>query len=280
MIAGLATTAALGSTAAAAGTASFSVPAHLIALTGEASIGSLWVLTGNSHHKEISLYLAKSGAFDYSEPVSPRADDISLSANGGLLALGTSGGKFPAVILYNAHTGRFTKAIKSAVPITRVSVSANGANISLLRGKGTAVSGFILGVSNGLGFTVPLTTAATTDVDLVPAAVGHDSLVLQSNGTVLTLCFPSGAATSTIATGAPARAMVLSPDGSTLYVLRAPVAGSATSTIAVVNLTTGKVVSTMPVSSDCVDLSMASSGATLYEGISGAKGSQVVAVAV
>ena len=243
-------------------------PANLIALTGTGPSGSLWVLAGNKVAKTLTEISLVTGKTLFTEGVNPYAEDVALSANGSILALATAGGfaSKAAVVLYSGTTGRFRSTAFSPQSVVRVESNATGSTVYELRSGTGTISSFLLGTSNGLGFDLPLTGQA---VDLVPGP-NSSTIVLQPDGTVSTVAFPSLAYTPTLATGSPGQAMAISPDGSTLFVLHAAPKHAAHASISVINATTHQVEKTISVSSKCTDIAISPSGTTLYEGIRGA----------
>jgi DNA-binding beta-propeller fold protein YncE len=206
------------------------------------------------------------------EQVSNKADSISMSANGGTLAIGTTGGAYPAEVWYNGKTGRYTSSARSPSPVYQVAVNAAGNSIIALRGTSAGASTsrqvFGVGTSNGLGLPYSLPVSAVA-LALQPTTKG--TLVLQPNGTVGHLAFLGGLYVNQFSTGGPAKSMVLSPDGSTLYVLRAESDISTSDTIAEVNVAKGTVSKVLQVSQYCAGLSLSPDGSTLYEALRGAK---------
>jgi hypothetical protein len=274
----VATVASLNPSWAGASPRTLAAPANLIALTGPGPNGSLWVLAGNGKSKTLTEINTVSGRTLFSEGVNPFAEDVSLSANGSVLALATAGGfaSKAAVLLYSGTTGRFRSAALSPQTVTRVASNATGSTVYELRvGTGT-ISSFLLGTANGLGFDLPLTGQA---VDLVPGP-NSSTIVLQPDGTVSTVSFPSLAYTPTVSTGSPGRAMAITPDGSTLFVLHPPAKRGANASISVINATSHQVEKTISVPPECTDIAISPSGTTLYEGLRGTPYSLVKPITV
>jgi hypothetical protein len=278
--AGVASSAASASSASTAlSTAApkvLNVPGQVISISQPLPNGTMWVLTSTAGRRTMYQYDLANGTVPGSEDVSPHADAIALSPSGSTVALGTTAGAFPAVLWYSGKTGRFSNAAKATGPVISVAVNTYGDGIFSIRGKTNSRSISALGTLNNLSynFLVP-----GNPVDVAVALQGKTLLVLQSNGMLGTLSLPGGAYVNAYSTGAPARAMALSSDGTTLYVLRTPTA-TGTGSIAVVDVAAGKVTQTISVPSTCVDIALATTGHTLYEALRGSRYSSLRAISV
>jgi hypothetical protein len=237
----------------------------------------MWVLAGTSTKKSIYHVNVNKQKVLGKESVSAHADAIALSANNYTLALGTTGGAYPAVVWYYGITSRFNNAARSTAPVTSLAVNAAGNTIYALRSSASQKSVYALGTANSLGFPYLI---PGTPVDIAPATDGHSMLVLQSDGTVGSLSLPAGVYTTSFGTGAPAKALALSPDGTTAYVLRSQAATTPTGSIVEVNVAQGTVIKTIATTGDVVDIVLSADGHTLYEAQWGTKDSSIRAIAV
>jgi hypothetical protein len=242
------------------------VPGQVVAITQPLSSGTMWVLSGTATEKTMYQVNADTGAVLGSETVSRYADDIALSANDATLALGTTAGAYPAVVWYSALTGRFASAVRATAPVFSVATNSAGNTIYDLRGGSVAMFMDAVATANGLGFSFPI---PGSPVGLVLTELGRVLLVLQADGSLGTLSLPKGTYVNAYSTGAPAKAMSLSSDGSTLYVLRAPVAKSTSGSIAVVNVAAGRVIETIPTPTNCVSIAISPDGRTIFEALRG-----------
>jgi hypothetical protein len=256
--------ATLAGSAGASTPTNVTVPGKVVAITQPLASGTMWVLSGTSTEKTMYQVNADTGAVLGSEGVSRYADDIALSANNATLALGTTAGAYPAMVWYSALTGRFAGAARATAPVFHVATNSAGNTIYDLRGGSVAMFMDAVGTSNGLGFSFPI---PGSPVGLVLTDLGRVMLVLQADGTLGTLSLPGGKYVNAYSTGAPAQGMSLTGDGSTLYVLRAPVANSTSGSIAVVNVAAGKVIETIPTPVNCVSLAISPDGRTLFEAL-------------
>jgi DNA-binding beta-propeller fold protein YncE len=260
--------AALVAASPAAAAGPFVVPGVIDAITQPLSNGDMWVLTNIGRQEAMYQVNIKSHRTVGAEQVSDKADDIALSANGNTVAVGTTAGAFPAEVWYSGISGRYTASAKSSAPVYRVAVNAAGNSIFALRGTTTRQQVFAVGTANRLGLPYPLPVSAV-DFVLDPATKGM--LILQPSGTVGHLAFDGGVYSNLFTSGAPARSLVLSPDGTTLYVLRAESDVATSDTIAVVNVAQGTVTKVLNVDSYCAGISLSPDGHTLYEALRGSK---------
>jgi DNA-binding beta-propeller fold protein YncE len=260
--------AVVAATPAAAATGNLVVPGVIDAITQPLANGNLWALTSIGSHEAMYLVNVKSHREATAEQVSSKADAIAMSTNGSTLALGTTGGAYPAEIWYGGASGRYTASAKSAQPVYKVAVNAAGNSIFALRGSAPKQEVFAVGTANRLGLPYPLPVGAV-DFALDPATNGM--LLLQPSGTVGHLAFDGGVYINMFGTGGPARGMVLSPDGSTLYVLRAESDVVTSDTIAEVNVAQGTVTKVLNVGEYCAGISLSPDGHTLYEALRGEK---------
>ncbi len=255
-------------TPAAAAATNVTIPGVIDGITQPLANGTMWALTTLGSQEAMYQVNITTHRLVTAEQVSNKADTISMSANGGTLAIGTTGGAYPAEVWYNGKNGRYTSSAKSPSPVYQVAVNAAGDSIIAFRGTGTAASAarqvFGVGTSNGLGlpYALPVSTVALA---LQPTTRG--TLVLQPNGTVGHLAFIGGLYVNQFGTGGPAKSMVLSPDGNTLYVLRAESDISTSDTIAEVNVAKGTVSKVLNISQYCAGISLSPDGSTLYEAL-------------
>jgi DNA-binding beta-propeller fold protein YncE len=258
--------------AAVTATTNISIPGLINGITQPLANGSMWALTILGNQEVMYQVSIRTHRLLGAEQVSNKADSISISANGGTLAVGTTGGAYPAEVWYNGKTGRYTSSARSSGPVYQVAVNAAGDSIIALRGTSTGASTarqvFGVGTSNGLGLPYSLPVSAVA-LALQPSTKG--ALILQANGTVGHLAFFGGLYINQFSTGGPANSMVLSPDGSTLYVLRAEADISTSDTIAEVNVAHGTVSKVLQIGQYCAGISLSPDGSTLYEALRGAK---------
>ena len=255
-------------------------PADLIAVTGPGPDGSLWVLAGNKAQKTLSEINVALRA-RRSSPRRSRRTCRGRHAVGQRKCPGPGGrwrGGFQGC---RHHLQRHDGAIPLYCAVTANGgpggeSNATGSTVYELREGAGTISSFLLGTSNGLGFDLPLTGQA---VDLVPGP-NSSTIVLQPDGTVSTVAFPSLAYTPTVSTGSVGKAMAISPDGSTLFVLHPAAKKGANASVSVINATTHQVEKTISVPPECTDIAISPAGTTLYAGLRGTPFSLVKAITV
>ena len=139
-------------------------------------------------------------------------------------------------------------------------LGSDGSTFYVLTTWATSASVTIVNSQNGrkLGnVLVPVNTVSVAP-DIQQAAL----YVLQGNGLVDAIGISGGKIMARFTVGALGRSIALSPDGSTLYVLKGT---SAVSNVAVVDVSTESVRRVLPAPSDCRELLVSASGRQLYE---------------
>ena len=108
------------------------------------------------------------------------------------------------------------------------------------------------------------TVAVPADtVSVAPDVPQTDLYVLERNGLISDISISGGAAPSRFSIGRDhGRSLALSPDGSTLYVLKGT---PAVANVAVVDVATQSVRRVLPAPSHCVQVLVSASGKQLYE---------------
>jgi hypothetical protein len=253
---------------ASAASSSFTIPGLVDAITQPLANGTMWVLITLNGREAIYQVNVKTHRVLAGEEVSSKADDIALSSNGSTLVVGTTSGAYAAEVWYNGKTGRYINSASSPTPVDRVAINAAGNSIYALRGTGTTRGVFAVGTANALGYPYPLPVNA---VGITPALADKGLEVLQPNGIVGHLAFNGGVYTNQFSTGGPAMNLVLSPDGTTLYVLRAETSLATSDTIGEVNMAQGKLVKSFTTNQYCADIAISPDGHTLYEALRGVK---------
>jgi DNA-binding beta-propeller fold protein YncE len=99
-------------------------------------------------------------------------------------------------------------------------------------------------------------------VSIVPNPAQTALYVLQANGLVDVISLAGGKISSSFQVGDPGISLALSPDGSTLYVLKG---SPAVSNIAVVGVATQSIRRVLPAPGDCHQVLVSASGKQLLE---------------
>jgi len=235
-------------------------PGSLISATQPQANGSMWMLAGKS---SLGLFEMDSstGRLTGSVSVSGAARSVAETSTGVIgLALGT--GRSGALELLSSM-GKVTKTVPLPAPARQVVVGSDGTTFYVLTGTATTASVTIVGSRAGrVQGSVPMPSDA---VSVVPDVSQTTLYALESNGLVDQIDIAGGkvvAKFKATSKGDTAQSIALSPDGSTLYVLKN---ADGTSNIADVNIATEAVRKVLPAPSHCVGVLVSSSGGQLYD---------------
>jgi hypothetical protein len=240
-------------------------PKGLLSISPPA-LGTIWVLSGTSKARELTEIQLGTKTVLAQVGVSAATSNVAVGL-GGLLALGTSTPSTGSVQLFNTTT----KAVAATRPVAGpvISLATSKSEIFALEGSATARAVVIL--QNALSLPVLQSIPVAKDaIAVLPPVAGSGILVLQSNGIVQEISPVTSRVLSTFATGGPSRAMAVSPDGRTLYVLRylkhiSSVPGVGAN-VGVVDLVTEQVRRTIPAPAHCVAILMGGPR-LLYDGV-------------
>jgi DNA-binding beta-propeller fold protein YncE len=246
-------------------------PMSMRAAAAPQADGTMWALAGRTT-RGLFRFSAVDGRRIGSVPVSAAARSVAESDDGVLgLALGTS--RSGALQLMSARTPKAIRAVPLPGPAREV--SASGVEFYALAGRPGAAS---VTVINGRNGAIRATVPVPADAVSVAPDPGHGSIyVLEKTGLVEQVGVPDGKITGRFKPGAGGRALALSPDGGTMYVLKGT---TAIANVAVVDLATESVHRVLPAPSHCRGLLVSASGRQLIEvvGTSGYGNIQVFAL--
>jgi DNA-binding beta-propeller fold protein YncE len=256
IVAGLALLAALpltacsvGSTVVAAKTAArperiLPAPRGVLAAGQPQSDGAIWTLAGNTASRGLFEFSLATGHAIGSVSVSNAAQSVAESLTGVLgLALGTS--RAGALELLNGG---------------QVVVGADGATFYVLNGSATSSSVTIVDSASGqVSGTVPV---PLDTVSIAPDLEETTLYALQPDGRVSQIAIAGGKIMTSFPIGDSGRSLALSPDGSTLYVLKN---GLGSANVAVVDLATQGVREVLPTPGNCIQVLVSASGTQLYQ---------------
>ena len=235
-------------------------PGSLISATQPQANGSMWMLAGKN---SLGLFEmdTSTGHLTGSVSVSGAARSVAETSTGVIgLALGTA--RSGALELLSS-TGKVTKTVPLPAPARQVVVGSDGTTFYVLTGMATTASVTIVGSRAGrvLG-SVPM---PSDTVSVVPDVSQTTLYALEGNGLVDQIDITGGkvvARFKAASKGDTAQSIALSPDGSTLYVLKN---ADGTSNIADVNIATEAVRKVLPAPSHCVGVLVSSGGGQLYD---------------
>lgn len=240
-------------------TAIIPAPADLLAATGPAANGVLWVLAGSSNARTLHQIDIVSHADLRAVPAPASATSVAETATG-ILGLGLATSSTGAVQLRNGTTGALLTTVAVPAPVRAVAGGMTGSDLYVLTGTATAASVSELDTATDRVLTsvpVPLLAAAA-----VPDPAQSALWVLQPNGLVDQVAMRTGTVTTQFSIGNSGRALAVSPDGSTLYVLKGR---GGVRNVAVVDLATESVSRVLPAPSDTVGLVLSPDGGTIYD---------------
>jgi DNA-binding beta-propeller fold protein YncE len=248
-------------------------PKSLLAAAQPQANGIMWTLAGQSSTGLFEVD-SSNGQVAGSVSVSSAAHSVAESSAGVLgLALGT--GRSGALELMDGRTAKVIQTIALPGPASQVAVGSDGTTFYVLTGRAGWASVLVMNSRTG---KVQGSVPVPADTVAVAPNIQQTALyALPENGPVDEIAIADGAVTAQFTVGDHGRSLALSPDGSTLYVLK----GTAqVSNIAVVSISTESVRRVLPTPRHCVELLVSATGDQLYEvvGTPGYGNIQVVAV--
>jgi DNA-binding beta-propeller fold protein YncE len=230
------------------------------------ALGTIWVLSGTSKARELTEIKLATKTVLAQVGVSAATSNVATGL-GGLLALGTSTPSTGSVQLFNTTN----KAVVSTRPVAGPVLSLASSKSQIFALEGSATARAVVIIQNALALPVLQSIpVAKNAIAVLPPITGSGMLVLQSNGVVQEISTATSRVLSTFATGGPSRAMAVSPDGQTLYVLRylkhinkVPGVGA---NVGVVDLVTEQVRRTLPAPAYSVAV-LTAGPRLLYDGV-------------
>ena len=234
-------------------------PAGALSAAAPAANGLMWVLAGNGSVQTLRQIDLRTRTDQAAAPAPKGAVAIAESATG-LLGVGLATASTGALELCNGESASPLAAVAVGAPVRSVAAGDNGGEFYVLDGGVASASVTVVdGSGDQIQETVPV---ARNAVAAVPDP-GQDALwVLQPNGVVDEVALAGGKITTQFTIGYSGRALALSPDGNTLYVLKGR--GSIRN-VAVVDLATEIVRRVLPAPADAVGLVLSPDGSTLYD---------------
>ncbi len=233
-------------------------PRRLLAAAMPQSDGIMWALAGPA---SAGLFHVDSttGKVSGSVSVSAAARSVAESAAGVLgLALGTS--ESGALELLDARTTRLIHTIPLPAPARQVVVGSDGTTFYVLAGWPGSASVTVLSSQTGkVTGTVPV---PADTVSVVPDIPQNTLYVLERTGLVSRVSVASGQIIEKFRVGTDGEWIALSPDSSTLYVLKGT---GQMPNVAVVDTGTDSVRRVLPAPRHCLQLLVSASGDQLYE---------------
>jgi hypothetical protein len=234
-------------------------PSNLVSVAAPQTNGILWALAGTQSAGLFQID-AQTGAEKASVSVSGAARSVAESSTGILgVALGTH--RSGALELLDGATTKAIKTVPLPAPAKAVAIGSDGVTFYVLDGWANSASVAIVNSRHGkIRGSVPVPADTVSIVPDIQQAVLY---VLERNGLVSEIAISSGTISDHFAVGqGRGRSLALSPDGSTLYVLKGT---DQVANIAVVNVATEAVKRVLPAPSHCKQVLLSASGNQLYE---------------
>jgi hypothetical protein len=233
-------------------------PKNLLAMAPPQANGDMWVLAGRPS-AGLFMFGTAGGGSKGSVSVSAAAHSVSESSAGVIgLALGTR--RSGALELLDGKTTKPIRTVSLPAPGRQVVTGSDGTTFYVLTTWSATASVTIVNSQTGAirgSIPVPRDTVSVT-----PDVQQSDIYVLERTGLVDEIAVAGGKITARFKVGAAGRALALSPDGSTLYVLKG---AAAVSNIAVVSVGTESIHRVLPAPSHCHGLLVSANGSQLYE---------------
>ncbi|HEX3493456.1 MAG TPA: YncE family protein [Streptosporangiaceae bacterium] len=247
-------------------------PRSLLGLAGPESDGTMWALAGRMD-TGLFRFASGSGKLAPGLPVSNTARSVAVSP-AGIIALALGSRHSGALELLSSQTLKPVQTVSLPAPARQVATGPGSPAFFVLTAWPSAASVTIVGVTGAIRGTVPLPASA---VSVAPDPAQGTLYVLEKTGLVDEIKVSGGKVMASFRAGQAGRAIAISPDGTTLYVLKGT---PRLSNIAVMDAATESVRRVLPAPSYCRGLLVSPSGDQLYEvvGTSGYGNIQVFAL--
>jgi DNA-binding beta-propeller fold protein YncE len=240
----------------------FAEPKNLLSAGQPQPNGTLWALAGDAASKGLFDINLSDGAGIGSVSVSSAARSVTESLSG-VIGLALGGSKAGALELLDGSTGKVTGTIPLGAPARDVIVGSNGATFYVLDGTAKSASVTIVNSqTGGVQGTIPM---PLNTVSIAPDSLGISVYALQPDGQVSQVAVAGGQIMTSFATGQGARSIALSPDGSTLYVLRN---AGHDANVAKVSIATESVQRVLPAPANSLQVLVSADGHELYQLVS------------
>jgi Tol biopolymer transport system component len=234
-------------------------PAGLLDGAGPQTNGLLWTLGGTTKVRTINQIDVTTGHQVNVVGVSRDARAIAQSATG-TLAVGLGAARSGVVEIVNGASGAITGTIPVGAPVISVAFGDDGVTLYALDGTAGDRSVTVINTSTQkIVTTIGLPAGAA---GIVPTPNQKALWSVQRSGTVQETSLTNRRPLVSLSTGGPGRAIALSPQGTTLYVLRAT---RRVSNVAVVSVATEDVSNVLPAAAHSVAIGVSVDGSQLFD---------------
>lgn len=233
-------------------------PKSMLAVTEPQANGAIWALAGPSSAGLFEISSA-TGQIKTSFSVSDTARSVAESS-GGIIALALGSVHSGALELVNSRAKKVVRNVPLPAPAKQVVVGSDGTTFYVLTGWATTASVTIVNGQTGqVKGTVPMPSDV---VSMVPDIQQATIYALERDGLVDQISLSRGRLLAKFKVGDTGQSIALSPDGSTLYVLKEL---GGISNIAIVDAATEAVKEALPAPSNCIEVMVSPGGGQLYE---------------
>jgi len=231
-------------------------PKNLTAISEPQANGMMWALAGKPSSGLFEID-STNGHLTKSVAVSNAARSVTESAAGVIgLALGT--GHSGALEMLNGQTAKIMRTVALPAPALQVVVGGDAFYV-LTTWPGSASVTIVNARDGKINGSVPV----PADTVSIASDIHQASIyVLQKNGLIDEIGIPRGQIIEQFKIGSDGESVALSPDASTLYVLKGI---PAVSNVAVVDVGTESVTHVLPAPSHCLELLLSARGNHLYD---------------
>ncbi len=234
-------------------------PAGGIAETPLQPNGIEWVLAATTSGRNLQELDVADSTILGIVPVSSSAADLTQLSTG-VLALGLTTATTGAVELRNGSSGALLSTISVGAPVEALAPGTDGSTLYVLNGNSKSASVSIVDTKTGA-----VTTTVPVPLDSIGVVVNPDQTdlyLLRSAGEVAEVHTAGGKLASvSFVVGSSPVAESLSPNGTTLYVLKRASNGT---NVAVVDVSSEQVLRALPAPANGVDLEVSPNGQSLY----------------
>lgn len=221
--------------------------------------GTMWVLAGTSVSRGLYKFDLANGQTIGSTSVSGAARAVTQSLSG-VIGLATGAKASGSLELLNGSTGAVIRNIPLGAPARAVVVGSDGSTFYVLNGTASSASVTIVDSQDGrVQGTVPV---PLDTVSVAPNSEQTTLYALQPDGRVSQIAMAGGKIMARFTVGDSGDSLAISPDGSTMYVLK-DLPGATN--VAEVDLATEGVRKALPAPDNCLGVVVSADGSQLYE---------------
>lgn len=248
-------------------------PAGLKSITSPDQNGNMYLLAGNSASKGLYQMELSDGKITNSVSVSNNAVDVAETPSG-ILAMGQATATTGAVEVFDPSTLKLQRTIPIGAPVLGITTDQRDGNlVYVLNGNSHSESVSVVNVGTG-----QVTSNIPVSLGTVGIATDGSTLYgLENNGDIEGFTVSNAKPAFQFKAVDSPIALTLSPDGQTLYILRAIDNGT---NVSVFNLQTESQTRAVGAPKDATFLAINADGTLLYVGVRTSTSSNVQALSV